>query len=407
MNEVRPPGLAGPSRRALLRKALLAAGAPPWASGAFAAMAQALQGTRTLEDEGATVTVFPAPAGERERLVIDSATDTVLFAPAVRDFQRRHPHASVHYADRQSLDIHARALAHARLGPAESGRRPGNPDLLISSSLDLQTQLANDGHVLPHHSEQTRDLPEGAHWRHEVFSLGAEPVVMAYQPRLLPAARAPQTRSQLLALLRERGSPLHRRIGMYDAALSGLGYLLATQDARLDSTAGVLLAAMGAAGVVLGGPIVPLLEQLDQGRLALVYNVPASYAQARIAAGSGLRVIYPQDYTLLTTRAAVIPATGGQAALARQFLDGLLSPPGQALLSRETGLLPIREAVGAGRDGRALAAGTDSPASPSGVRTAAWRPLVPGLGLLVYLDPLKRQRFLQAWRAAVQPPGAP
>lgn len=371
----------------------------------------AMAGTTSTRWPGGTVTLFPAQGTQQAVLSVDSSTDTVLFAPAIRDFQRRHPGVAVRYADRQSLVMHASALRRARGGALSSGPDDANPDLLISSSLDLQTLLANDGYVLPHRSAQTRALPEGAQWRDEVFSLGADPVVMVYHPRLLPPARAPQTRGQLLALLRDPDQPLMGRIGTYDATRSGLGYLLATQDARYDSTAGVLLAAMGANRVRLGDYIEPLLDELEAGRLALVYNVPASYVQARIAAGSPLRMVVAQDYTLLTTRAAVIPAAAARADLARSFLDDLLSPEGQAVLARDTRLLPIRQAVAAGRDGRAMAhlahsaAGEGAPASAWGADgtagASAWRLLAPGLGLLVYLDPLKRRRFLQAWASSM------
>jgi iron(III) transport system substrate-binding protein len=383
-------------RRSLLQAAWAlgwGAGLPAWAQPA-GPLSLAMLDSHVLQDQGAPVTVFPAPGHEADLLTLDSVTDTVVFAPAVRAFQRRHPHVTVRYADRGSLAIHARALAHAQLSEAQRASTPLLPDLLISSSLDLQTQLVNDGHALAHRSEQTLALPSGAHWRHEVFSLGAEPVVMVYQPRLLAPERAPQTRSQLLALLRERDGVLQGRVGMYDASRSGLGYLLATQDARLDSTAGVMLAALGSAAVVLGEHINPLLEELERGRLALLYNVPASYAHAKIVAGSSMRIIYPQDYTLLTTRSALIPTSARRPDLARRFLDLLLSDEGQAQLAREQGLLPIRQAF------EPAAAG--SPALE--LARAAWRPLVPGLGLLVYLDALKRQRFLQAWRAAVQAP---
>lgn len=363
----------------------------------------------------ASVTRFAAPERERAVLRIDSSTDTALFAPAIRDFQRLHPGVTVWYADRQSLDMHARALAFAKAARLQAGAAtplPGDaPDLIISSSPDLQTQLANDGLAWAHQSPQTRELPEGAHWRKEVFTLGADAVVMAYNPRLLPAAQVPRTRGQLLALLRQPGSPLQGRIGMYDATRSGLGYLLATQDSRFDSTASVLLAAMGAAGVRLGDHIEPLLDRLEKGELALVYNVPESYPLARMDAGASLRVVVPEDYTLLTTRVALIPTTAPHPVQARPFLDYLLSPQGQAVLARDTRLLPVRQAVAAARDGRALAlpgrVGSGPASSGASAEvvpgSSAWRLLSPGLGLLAYLDPLKRQRFLQAWATSVQP----
>lgn len=396
-----------PSRRRWLQGLAALTLAPAGAAPALAAplpnaAARAMRGTTTVRGDAATVTFFPPASGRQQALLsIDCATDTALFAPAIRDFQRREPDLAVRCADRQSLDIHAQALARAE-GRLRGAAPPlaaddGAPDLLVSSSLDLQTQLANDGHVLAHPSALARSLPAGAHWRHEVFSLGADAVVMVYHPRLLPPHLAPRTRGQLLALLRDPHRPLAGRLGTYDATRSGLGYLLATQDSRQDSTASVLLAAMGANRVRLGDYIDPLLDALERGELALVYNVPASYAQARIAAGSPLRVVVPEDYTLLTTRSAVIPATAPHPELARPFLDYLISSEGQAVLARDTRLIPIRQAVAAGTAGRT--AGIDPELVGAGA--SSWRLLAPGLGLLVYLDPLKRQRFLQAWATSM------
>ena len=396
---------AWPTRRQALQAVGAAALAAAWGQGGA-------QTAGSSTSPPAVMTRFAATAREASVLRIDSSTDTALFAPAIRDFQRLYPSVTVQYTDRQSLDIHARALALAGAkGVASAVDVTEAPDLLISSSPDLQTQLANDGHALSHQSPQTRERPDGAHWRREAFTLGADAVVMAYNPRLLNPALAPRTRGQLLALLRQPGSPLQGGIGTYDALRSGLGYLLATQDSRFDSTASVLLAAMGASKARLGDHIEPLLDRLERGELALVYNVPASYALARMAAGSSLRVIVPEDYTLLTTRVALIPASARHPELARPFLDYLLSPQGQAVLARDTRLLPVRQAVAAARDGRALALpgqpgqlGTLPAAEGAVPGGSAWRLLSPGLGLLVYLDPLKRQRFLQAWATSLGVP---
>ncbi|MNU07805.1 hypothetical protein D3C72_2535660 [compost metagenome] len=45
------------------------------------------------------------------------------------------------------------------------------------------------------------------------------------------------------------------------------------------------------------------------------------------------------------------------------------------------------------------------PVSASVVPAAGVRPVALGVGLLVYLDPLKKRHFLDLWRAAIFPPG--
>ena len=78
-----------------------------------------------------------------------------------------------------------------------------------------------------------------------------------------------------------------------------------------------------------------LLDRVASGQLSLAYNVLGSYAQARIDAGAPLGIIEPEDYTLVVLRTAVIPRTGPHPEEARRFLDYLLSPRGQQVLSRK------------------------------------------------------------------------
>ncbi|TQV17542.1 ABC transporter substrate-binding protein, partial [Xanthomonas perforans] len=195
-------------------------------------------------------------------------------------------------------------------------------------------------------------------------------------------------RRQLLALLRAPDAPLRGKVGTYDVERSGVGYLFATQDGQVGSIAGALLAALGANRVVLEERTGSLLDRVSRGELLLAYNVLGSYAQARIDAGAPLGIVQPQDYTLVALRTAVIPKTAPHAPEARRFLDYLLSPRGQQVLSREARLMPILPAAG-GRGGSAQ---------------PPFRPIPLGPGLLVYLDKLKRRQFLDAWRASTQPP---
>jgi iron(III) transport system substrate-binding protein len=183
-------------------------------------------------------------------------------------------------------------------------------------------------------------------------------------------------------------APLRGKVGTYDIERSSVGYLLATQDAQRGSIAGALLGALGDNDVVREERTGVLLDKVASGQLSLVYNVLGSYAQAhrrRRAAGHRRA----EDYTLVVLRTAVIPRTGPHPEEARRFLDYLLSPRGQQVLSREARLMPI--VTGNAR-------GDDAPGRSR-------RPIQLGPGLLVYLDALKRRQFLDAWRSSVEPAG--
>ncbi|MCD9086035.1 ABC transporter substrate-binding protein [Stenotrophomonas sp. SY1] len=322
---------------------------------------------------------FPArTATPNAQLRIHGTTDIEVFAMVVADYQRLNPGTEVVYEDIITQDLHARFLRD-RNGPA-------SPDLLISSGMDLQTKLVNDGYALPHQSAMTDAVPSWAQWRHEAYGISYEPVTIVYNTRTLPAGKVPHTRRQLLELLRAEGAPLRGKVGTYDIERSSVGYLLATQDAHRGSIAGALLAALGDNGVLREERTGVLLDKVSSGELSLAYNVLGSYAQARIDAGAPLGIVEPEDYTLVVLRTAVIPRSSRNQSEARRFLDYLLSPRGQQVLSREARLMPI-----IGSAGRESTPGRNR------------RPILLGPGLLVYLDALKRRQFIDAWRSSVEP----
>ncbi len=318
------------------------------------------------------------PADSPDVLVIDASTNTDVFQGVLQDFSALYPGMRIEYTELPTRVLYDAVLARADRDPqARTG-----PDLIISSSMDLQTKLVNDGHAQAHRSPETLSLPAWANWRDEVFSIGAEALVMAYDTRQLDADKAPRTRRELLAMLRGPDQPLAGRIATYDAEQSGIGYLAATQDARLDSMAGGLLAAFGANGVVVAESADGILDRVVNGEIALAYNMLESYAQRRIANGAPLAIVRPEDYTLVLSRAALIPRQAPRPDLGARFLDYLLSERGQYVISRESGMLRVR--------------GPDAAhAGP------AARPVGLGVGLLVYLDELKRGYFLRSWREAL------
>lgn len=329
--------------------------------------------------EPGNVQRFPATGPATAALRIHGSTDIEVFAVVIADYQRLHPGTEVIYEDIITQDLHARYLR-------ERARAP-SADLLISSGMDLQAKLVNDGHALVHRSVQADTLPAWSKWRNEAFGISYEPVVIVYNTRTLPPSRVPRTRRQLLDLLRAPDAPLRGRVGTYDINRSSVGYLLATQDAQRGSIAGALLGALGDNRVVLEERTGVLLDKVSSGELSLAYNVLGSYAQARIDDGQPLGIVEPEDYTLVMLRTALIPRTARNSAEAGRFLDYLLSPRGQQVLSREARLTPIVRGGGIG----------------NGSPERSLRPIQLGPGLLVYLDALKRRQFLDAWNSSVRP----
>ncbi|MGY0834989.1 sensor histidine kinase [Azospirillum argentinense] len=341
--------------------------------------------------QAAQLITYPAPGGARERLRIHSATDRQAIEPLVLDFQQLHPDVTVEYKDMDTADLYAEAVAVPAKGAPANGLTAETPDLLISSASDLQVKLVNDGYTQPHRSALTDALPDWANWRDEAFGFTFEPAVIAYNRDLLPDAEVPRTRPALIRLLRDDPARFSRRVATYDTATSGIGYLLASHDALLFGQYWQLVAMMGNAQARLACCSGDILDMVERGEVLIAYNVLGSYARARAAAGAPIGIVVPEDYTLVISRVAVIPRTAARPQLAGAFIDYLLSPRGQEVVADRSALY-------------AISSGIKREASASGLRSSTAAPLHPialSPALLVFLDRLKRERFLQQWQSAI------
>ena len=355
------------------------ASARAWASrllGVAALMMVAATHAAEVSRDGLTL----GPADSKQVLILHASNSVQVFKGVLEDFSQLNPGIRLEYTELSTQQLYQDTVDRKRVDP--QARR--GPDLIISSAMDLQIKLVNDGYAQVHVSPQTRALPAWANWRDEVFSIGTDPIVMVYNTDKLDATRVPHTRRELLSLLQAPDRPLAGSISTYDVQGSGIGYLAATQDTRLDSMAGALLAAFGRNGVTTHESTEDALDKLERGEVTLAYNLLESYTRHRIDQGARLAIIYPQDYTLMLSRSAIIPKQAPRGDLGALLLDYLLSPRGQDMLARQSGMRPVNASV---------------------IAEAGVRPMALGVGLLVYLDALKKRHFLDLWRAAILPPG--
>jgi two-component system sensor histidine kinase TctE len=367
--EVARRRLHGPAAALLLAAALLAGSIEP---------VRAAPGT----------TVYPAPAGGERTLTILGATDTPLFGRFIADFQALRPEIRVVYQETDTLPMY-QAASSGQLSPV--------PDLMISSAPDLQVKLANDSFAQAYASPWLDRLPHWAQWRAEAIGFTFEPAVIAYNPDLLSEAEVPRSHAELIALLEAQPDRFRGRVATYDIAVSGIGHLLASQDALISSNFWRLAAAFGRVDAKLSGSSPEMLDRIISGELILGYNLLGSYAFARQAAGLRLGVVVPEDYALVMTRVALIPRGAPDAELARAFVDYLLSPRGQALAAGVTGLGAIMPDI----------SGPWSAGSIAGKTEGALQPIPLGPSLLVALDERRRERFLETWRRLVSDGTAP
>ncbi len=322
---------------------------------------------------------------EEGPLTIYGATDLDFMRPLLEAFQQRHPLIDLSYHQLGSTELYERFVREADGGAPTA-------DVVLSSAMDLQIKLANDGYAQPYTPPAA--LPAWSRWRDEVFGFTHEPAVIVYNRALVPADEVPRSRRELLRLLEARREHYAGRVGTYDPERSGVGFLFTSHDAELSPDFRRLAAGLGAAEVQLFGSSAAMLERVADARLLLAYNVLGSYAQAWAEREPAIGIVLPRDYTLVMTRLVLIPRAAPQPRLARLFLDFLLGEDGQRVVAGPAHLYAIHPGV----DGELTARRLRALLGP------ALQPIQVNPSLLVYLDQAKRRRFLQQWRQALTGP---
>ena len=306
---------------------------------------------------------------ERLMLTILSTTDLDLFSDVITRFQEKNKTISIDY-----FEVSSSELFKALKDDTTSF------DLALSSAMDLQTKIANDGLALAYSSEFTERLPEWAHWQNYIFAFTQEAASIVLSANDFVDLPIPLSRQELIATIRAYPRRFSGRIGTYDVRSSGLGYLFATQDARTSETYWRLAEVMGINGTKLYCCSGKMISDVISGDLAVAYNVLGSYANAQARLKDDIIIINPKDFTTLMLRSALISKKSQSPEIAGKFIDHLISFSLDVNMSKQFPF-PTLELKSLKQD-------------------TSLRPIKLGPGLLVYLDKLKRQNFIKAWEDA-------
>lgn len=306
------------------------------------------------------------PAQSAVELRMISTADISFFTPMITSFLATRPNVSIDYIVASSTELQ-RAIQ-------DEGEKF---DIAISSAMDLQTKLANDGMVSRHSSAATERLPDWAVWNNMLFAFTQEPAAIVVSKAGFGDLPIPRDRHELINLLRQYPDRFHGRVGTYDVRQSGLGYLFATQDTRASDTYWRLTEVLGALEARLYCCSSNMIEAVKTGELLIAYNVLGSYAANR-EDRSDFAIILPSDYVTVMLRTVMIPRNAPSPELSGAFVDHVLSR------SHGDGALPLTD-----------------PTLDLGLIETSLNRIRIGPGLLVYLDQLKKRAFLNEWESAI------
>jgi iron(III) transport system substrate-binding protein len=323
-----------------------------------------------------------AAAEQEGSVAVYSATDSASGDLLIKDFRALYPKVQVKYYDLNSTEIYNRYLS-------ETAANAETADVLWSGSMDLQLKLVADGRALTYHSPESAKIPNWAIHEDRAWGTTFEPLVIAYNKRLLPADAVPTSHADLLRLLKEKPQLLAGgKLTTYDPEKSGFAFMLMTHDAQYFPQYWDLAAALGHGTGRFYPSSGTMIERITSGEHWLGFNVIGSYVELRKKKDPDLGLVYPADYVLVMSRVAFIPKNAKRPNAGKLFIDYLLSSRAQKIMANEATLFSLRDDVEGPYSASALA-------KELGPRL---KPITVDMGLLGALVPAKRLATIRKWQ---------
>jgi iron(III) transport system substrate-binding protein len=325
---------------------------------------------------------FAARSGNPDApmLTVYSSLDEPLAKPMIDGFQAANPDVAVAYEDMLTGEIYERIVRETDAGQKTA-------DFAFSSAMDLQVKLANDGYAQASNLPMSERWPDWANWRNTVYALTFEPAVFVYHKPSFRDAEPPATRAELVEFLKKRGDSVHGRIGTYDIERAGVGFLLMSRDQEQFGDIWSVVHAMGAAGVKLYSTSDAILERVADGRFLLGYNIVGSYAADWASRSPDVGIVLPKDYTVVMSRIGLVPQAAARPDLGKRYLEFFMSKEGQTIMARELQIPAVSPEV----------AGNNTATTMREMLGGQLKPVPVSLGLMVYLDQVKRARLIAKW----------
>lgn len=326
-----------------------------------------------------------AGAKAEGKVVIYGATDTAAAKFLISDFEALYPGVKVEYSDMNTTEIYNRIISEKAAGGATA-------DVTWSSSMDLQVKLAADGYAEAYKSPEAAKMPSWSIWKDMAFGTTYEPVAFVFNKRLVTGDDIPKSRPDLIKLLKAKPDLFKGKVTSYDIEKSGVGFLLITQDAKINAGFWDFAKAIGGADPRFQSSSGTMMERISSGENLIAFNVLGSYANLRAKKDPGIGYAYPTDYTLVMSRVMFIVKDAKNANAAKLWLDYILSKRGQTIIGNQSQLGAIRADV----EGELTAAGIGKTLG------AALKPIAVSDELLVNLDQTKRLDFIKQWQTAIK-----
>lgn len=321
-------------------------------------------------------------------LVIYGAAYLSEMKPLLDDFEQRNPGIQIDYTAISSniLDAHIR-----------DGKEP-QPDITISSVMDLQIRLVNDGYARPYkvdipgYNTQSGIVPQWSQWRDELFGFSYEPAVTVFNQSFLNGKETPSNRVELLSFIRRHSDELMGKIGLFDIRHVGIGYLLWSFERAQTTNYGQFLELFNFHQARTFDSSAAMLEALNKGEISIAYNIMGSYANSWQSKHQDVVIVAAEDYTPVVIRTAFINKTTTKVSQAEKFIDYLFSYSGQQKMAESTNMPPVRSDIQSEKSAKSLRQDY----------AERLKPLPLDVSLLIFSDQSKRDIVITEWESALK-----
>ena len=277
----------------------------------------------TASSSPASASTLKQQAQHEHGLVIYANAPSQYFQPVIAAFTKQYPFIKVSVADLSDNVVFSKYEAEAAQGARTA-------DLLIASAPASWVQAEQNGVSAGVTPAGLSAFPSWVNQGHGVFVMSAEPVLLAYNAKLLTPSQVPKTWAQLAA--DARANPGRYKLVSYPIS-NPLNY------------GGIygLIHILGAAKVwSYYDAMAPVTKTFDDGLSSLTYMLQGGASVGYMSSGLAQGVLphykslagytFMRDATPLIPRGITVTKNAASPASAQLFLDFLYTQAGQDAL---------------------------------------------------------------------------
>lgn len=260
-----------------------------------------------------------------------------IWQPILAGFNKLYPWISVKTLDLPDPGIFQRYYAESKSGAATA-------DLLESVASDQWWQYINTFHAgLAYDSPEASALPDSAKPSPGVYLMSADPLVVAYNKKILSKDEQPHSMADLAKSVTSDPAKFKNKIATYDLSQYDMWWTMQNRMGtdkfkQLFQTIGGASNEEVSSGSMMG--------KVLSGEYTVAYYMSLAGVLDNVKGPGGETVgwTYSTDGTPVFNRAISIPEHAANPNSAKLLLDFLLSKTGQEIVSK-TSLVPVRSGL--------------------------------------------------------------